>query len=68
MPMQDSVVEELSGDRLVVVAPTERQRYEELIVHLPSDGEVETRSAQVISSTPVATGGSVNFRLELKLA
>ena len=68
MPMQDAVVEELSGNRLVVVAPSERQRYEELIVHLQSDGEVQTRSAQVISSTPVTTGGPVNFRLELKLA
>jgi hypothetical protein len=68
MPMQDAVVEELSGDRLIVVAPTERQQYEELTVHLAMDGGVTSRPAQVLSSTPVAQGGAVNFRLELKLS
>lgn len=67
MPMQDAVVEELSDDHLVVVAASARQPYEELIVHLPADGEVSTRSAQVLSSTPVAVGGAVSFRVELKL-
>jgi hypothetical protein len=67
MPMQDALVEDISDDRLVVVAASARLPYEELIVHLPGDGETATRSAQVLSSTPFAVGGAVSFRLELKL-
>jgi hypothetical protein len=67
MPMQDAVVEERAGNRLVVIAPSARQRYDELIVHLPGEGGVTTHAAQVLSSTPVALGGAVSFRLELKI-
>jgi hypothetical protein len=67
MPMQDAVVEQFSGDHLVVIAPSARPPEEELMVHLATPAGLSTHAAHVRSSTPITMGGTVSFRLELQV-
>ena len=64
-PMQDTVVEQLAGDRLVVLSPSTRQPSEDLMVHVATPDAVDPYAARVITSTPLAVEGTVTFRLEL---
>jgi hypothetical protein len=68
MPMQDAVVEQFSGDHLVVIAPSARPPDEHLMVHLATPAGLTTHAAQVLSSTPMTLGGTVSFRVELQVA
>ena len=65
MPMQDAMVERIAGDHLVVIAPTGRRPHEELMVHVAMPDGLDSRHAEVVSSTPVTVRGTLNFRLEL---
>ena len=67
MPMQDVIVESLSGDRLVVISQSAPPVDEELMVHLSTRGGLETRPATVVASDPTSVAGTVCFRLELRL-
>jgi hypothetical protein len=66
MPMQDAVVEEFSGDHLVLIAPSARRPHEHLRVHLATAEGLTAHPFEVVSSTPVSLGGTVSFRLELQ--
>ena len=66
-PMQDAVVEQFTGDRLVVIAPSARRPYEEVLVHLATRNGTASYTAQVVDSRPVTLEGTVNFRLELRV-
>ena len=65
MPMQDVIVEEFSGDRLVVVSLDRHVVDEDLLVYLSMPHGVERYRAEVTSSTPVSVGGKLCSRLEL---
>jgi len=65
MPMQDVIVEEFSGDRLVVVSLDRHVVDEDLLVYLSMPHGVERYRAKVTSSTPVSVGGKLCSRLEL---
>ena len=67
MPMQDVMVESLSGTRLIVIAPSSPPVGEELMVHLGMSDGLATHRATVISSRPLSLSGNVSFRLELRL-
>jgi hypothetical protein len=66
-PMQDAVVEEFSGDRLVVIAPSTRRSDEEVLVHLATPNGVVSYAGQVVESTAVSMEGTVSFRLQLRV-
>jgi hypothetical protein len=66
--MQDAVVEDFSGDRLVVIASSARRPSDEVMVHLATPEGVATYRAQVIASSPVSIEGTMSFRLELRVA
>ena len=67
-PMQDAVVEQFSGDRLVVISSTARRAHDELMVHLSTSDGVTTYPARVIASSPVSVDGTMSFRLELRVS
>lgn len=67
MPMEDATVEQLSGDRLVVVAPSPAAVDDALIVHVATADGMVSHHARVMSSNPVAVAGTVQFRIELRL-
>ena len=67
MPMQDVMVEEFSGDRLVVVSLDKHLVDDELLVYLSMPRGLERYRAKVTSSTPVSVGGTLCSRLELLL-
>lgn len=66
-PMQDAVVEQFSGDRLVVIAPSTHPPDQEVLVHLATPKGVVSYAAQVVDSMPVSMEGTVSFRLELRV-
>ena len=66
-PMQDAVVEQFSGDRLVVISSSARRLHDELMVHLSTPEGVATYPARVMASSPVSVEGTMNFRLELRI-
>jgi hypothetical protein len=68
MPMQDVMVEEFSGDRLVVVSLDTHAVDEDLLVYLSMPHGVERYRAKVTASTPVSVGGQLCSRLELLMA
>ena len=65
MPMQDVMVEEFSGDRLVVVSLDRHAVDDDLLVYLSMPHGLERYRAKVTSSTPVSVGGKLCSRLEL---
>ena len=65
--MQDAVVEQFTGDRLVVIAPAARRPLEEVRVHLATRHGTASYNGQVIDSSPISLEGVVNFRLELRV-
>jgi hypothetical protein len=68
MPMQDVIVEEFSGDRLVVVSLEKHVVDEDMLVYLSMPHGLERYRAKVASSTPVSVGGQLCSRLELLIA
>jgi hypothetical protein len=66
--MQDAVVEEFSGDRLVVRSSATRRPHDELMVHLSTADGVATYPARVIASSPVSVEGTMSFRIELRVS
>lgn len=65
MPMQDVMVEDFSGDRLVVISLARHLVDDELLVYLSMPHGLERYRATVTSSTPVSVGGKLCSRLEL---
>lgn len=65
--MHDAIVEQLSGDRLVVTSQTPQAVDDALIVHVTTADGLESRRATVVSSNPVSVSGSVHFRVEMRL-
>jgi hypothetical protein len=65
MPMQDVIVEEFTGDRLVVVSLDKHVVDDDLLVYLSMPHGLERYRAKVTSSTPVSVGGKLCSRLEL---
>ena len=65
MPMQDVMVEEFTGDRLVVVSLDKHVVDDDLLVYLSMPHGLERYRAKVTSSTPVSVGGKLCSRLEL---
>lgn len=67
LPMQDVMVESLSGTRLVVIAPSAPTVEEEVMVHLTLSDGVASHRATLMSSRPISVAGTVCFRLELRI-
>jgi len=63
--MQDVMVEEFSGDRLVVVSLDRHLVDEDVLVYLSMPHGLERYRAKVASSTPISVGGKLCSRLEL---
>ena len=68
MPMQDVMVEEFTGDRLVVVSLDKYVADDDLLVYLSMPQGLTRYRAKVASSTPVSVGGTLCSRLELLVA
>jgi hypothetical protein len=68
MPMLDVTVEQVSGDRLVVISPATHPADEELMIHMRTADGLRSYQARVVSSSPVSVGGTVCFRVELRVA
>jgi hypothetical protein len=68
LPLLFAVVELFWVYHVVVSAPAAPRPDEQLLVHLATPGGLTTHAAQVLSSTPMALGGTVSFRLELQVA
>jgi hypothetical protein len=67
MPMQDVIVEDFSGDRLVVVSLDTHAVDDDLLVYLSMPHGLERYRAKVTSSTRVPVGGKLCCRLELRV-
>ncbi len=67
LPMQDVVVNSLSGSRLVVTSPSAYAPHEELMIHIATPHGVESHNAKLITSRPSAIAGTLGFRLELRI-
>jgi hypothetical protein len=67
MPMQDVFVEQLSGERLVVISQSAHAPAEELVIHVAMPDGLSTYRARVVSSKPISVAGVVSFRIELSL-
>ena len=67
MPMEDVVVERMTGDRMTIVSLTPHEAGEDLLIHLSAPEGLQSHRARVTSSTPITAGSSVQFRLELHL-
>jgi hypothetical protein len=68
MSMQDVVVERLSGDLITIVSLTPHEPGQQMIIHLHTSDDPQSHRATVLSSTPIAVGASVQFRVELRMA
>jgi hypothetical protein len=67
MPMEDVTVEQYSGERIVVISRSAPGADEELVIHLAACGGLQSRTATVVSSTPVSVAGALCFRIELRM-
>ena len=67
MPMQDVVVEQYAGDRLVVIAHDTPARDEPLMIHMNTSAGLACHRAAIISSHPIAVAGSLCYLLELQI-
>ena len=67
MPMEDVTVEQFSEGRAVVIAPSAHQPEEEMVIHLTTAEGLRSHEAKVVSSSPVSFGGSLCFRVELRV-
>jgi hypothetical protein len=67
LPMQDVMVESLSGTRLVVISQSAPAAHEELMIHLSMPDGLASHPAIVTSSNPISVAGTVCFRLELRV-
>ena len=68
MPMQDVMVEDFSGDRLVVFSLDNHVVDDDLLVYLSMPHGLERFRATVASSTRVSMGGKLWCRLELRVS
>lgn len=67
MPMLDVTVEQISGDRVVVVSPSAHRADEELMIHMRTADGLRSHQTRVMSSSPVSVAGTVCFRVELRV-
>jgi hypothetical protein len=67
MPMDDVIVERFSGKRLVAISLTSHAADEAVLVHMRTPAGLTTQPARVVSSRPTSIGGTLCFRLELRM-
>jgi hypothetical protein len=67
MSMQDVVVERIAGDLITIVSLTPHEPGQQMLIHVPVPNGPQSHRATVMSSTPIAVGASVQFRVELRL-
>ena len=68
MSMQDVVVERIAGDLVTIVSLTPHEPGHQMVIQLPTPAGPQGHRTTVLSSTPISVGGSVQFRVELRLA
>jgi len=68
LPLQDVMVQQLSGDQLTVISRSAHCVDDTLVVHMETPlGKPISHAARVVSSTPVVISGVISFRVELAL-
>ncbi len=67
MSMQDVVVERVVGDRVTIVSLTAHEPGEETVIQVATSAGMKRHRTTVLSSTPIAVGASVQFRVELQM-
>ena len=67
MSMQDVVVERIVGDRVTIVSLTAHEPGVETMIQVSTSAGMTRHRTTVLSSTPMAVGASVQFRVELQI-
>jgi hypothetical protein len=67
MPMHDVVIEKLEGERITVLSPTAHDDNEDLMIHVATASGLESHRTRVISNTPTSSGGTLQYRIELRI-
>lgn len=67
MSLQDVVVERIVGDRVTIVSLTAHEPGEETVIQVPTSAGMTRHRTTVLSSTPIAVGASVQFRVALQM-
>ena len=65
--MQDVVVERMDGDVVTIVSLTAHEPGQPVVIHVTTSEGLQSRRTNVLSSTPIAVGASVQFRVELRI-
>ena len=67
MSMQNVVVERIDDDIVTIVSLTALEPRQHVVVHVTTSNGLQSHRANVLSSTPIAVGASVQFRVELHM-
>jgi hypothetical protein len=67
MPMHDVTVEQFSEDRAILISTSGHMPDEKMIIHMTTPQGLQSHPATVVSSSPVSYGGSLCFRIDLRM-
>ena len=67
MSMQDVVVERIVDDRVTIVSLSAHEPGEKTVIQVATSAGMQRHRTTVLSSTPIAVGASVQFRVELQI-
>jgi hypothetical protein len=67
MCMQDVVVERIEDDRITIISLTAHEPGAHTLINFSTPSGMKSHRASVLSSTPIAVGASVQFRVELRV-
>ena len=65
--MQDVVVERMDAHTVTIVSLTPQEPSQPVLIHLTMADGPKSHRMTVLSSTPIAVGASVQFRVELQV-
>ena len=67
MPMHDVVIERLDGSRVTVLSPSAHVVNQDLMIHVSTSSGLESHRTTVVSNTATSSGGSLQYRIELRI-
>lgn len=65
--MQDVVIERIDDDRITILSVTAHEPGERAVINFSTPAGMQSHRTAVLSSTPVAVGAAVQFRVELQV-
>jgi hypothetical protein len=65
--MQDVVIERIDDDRITILSLTAHEPGERAVINFSTPAGLQSHRTAVLSSTPVAVGPAVQFRVELQI-